>query len=82
MMPVDPAALDCRHSRAHLGHTFDAESGWCVHGCGVRDDGLVIAHRSGTAIAAPGGQRVPRPRTRAYSLDVPDITEPLHSRDD
>lgn len=51
----------CRPSRARLGHDFDPGSGWCIHGCGVRDDGLVIATRTARTIAPP---------------DVIDVTEP------
>lgn len=47
------SAYSCRPTRAALGHTFDPDSGWCVHGCGVRDDGLVMNTRTGVVIAQP-----------------------------
>ncbi len=31
-------------------HLFSVDSGWCVHGCGVRDDGLVLSLLSGAPI--------------------------------
>lgn len=40
------SALDCTHGRAHA---FDPDSGWCAHGCGVRDDKHVV-NRAGTVI--------------------------------
>lgn len=38
-------ALDCRPGKTHA---FDVTSGWCGHGCGVRDDRRVIT-RAGDA---------------------------------
>ncbi|WP_419817014.1 hypothetical protein [Glaciibacter flavus] len=32
-------------------HQFDALSGYCIHGCGVRDDGHVVS-REGKVLAA------------------------------
>ncbi len=32
---------DCRPGKTHA---FDPESGWCRHGCGVRDDARVVTH--------------------------------------
>lgn len=35
--------LSCRPSRELKGHEYDSASGWCRHGCGVRDDGFVLS---------------------------------------
>jgi hypothetical protein len=32
--------MDCKFGKAH---DYAKESGWCIHGCGVRDDGRVIS---------------------------------------
>lgn len=31
--------LGCRIGRTH---EYDATSGWCIHGCGCRDDGRMV----------------------------------------
>lgn len=46
-----------------LRHEFDVVSGWCLHGCGWREDGQ-SAHQN------------PHPR-HASNEDI-DITEPRH----
>ena len=46
-------------------HRFDPASGWCAHGCGVRDDGLVASARTGKVIAAPSR----RPGNAAITAD-------------
>jgi len=38
--------LNCVPNRTHR---FDSESGWCAHGCGVRDDQHVV-NRAGTVV--------------------------------
>jgi hypothetical protein len=49
-----------------LPHRFDSSSGWCVNGCGWRDDGRSIYQ--------------PTPTTATYPpLDCPDVTEPRRS---
>lgn len=74
----------CRPWRSALGHDFDADSGWCVHGCGVRNDGRVIAVRDArplvpgraAPVPLPGAERAARPR-----VDYPDVTEPRRGQD-
>lgn len=69
----------CRAWRSALGHRFDPESGWCIHGCGVRDDGRVIAIRDARPLApgkpasVPPTAREPLPR-----IEYHDVTEPRH----
>lgn len=41
----------CRHFST--GHTFDEISGWCIHGCGVRDDGLIFKVNRGIVATGP-----------------------------
>lgn len=36
------AAFECRPGKRHA---FNYYSGWCAHGCGVRDDGRVVSRR-------------------------------------
>lgn len=45
----------CRKFRTDQGrsHTFDQLSGWCIYGCGNRDDGKVIARDGRTLDAGP-----------------------------
>lgn len=40
------SALDCTPGKQHA---FDPDSGWCAHGCGVRDDRHVV-NRAGTVV--------------------------------
>lgn len=44
--------FECRPGKAHLYATDGDGSGYCVHGCGNRDDGLVRT-RHGDIIAYP-----------------------------
>lgn len=41
----------CRHYS--IGHTFDPISGWCIHGCGVRDDGRIVKVQKGEVASGP-----------------------------
>jgi hypothetical protein len=59
-------------------HDFDAESGWCIHGCGHRDDGRVI-NSAGRTIRnpAPGFTRhahTPDPQPDTPLLDLEELT--------
>lgn len=44
-------ATQCARHRIETGrsHTFDPVSGWCQHGCGVREDGR-ITNKSGSIL--------------------------------
>lgn len=35
------------------GHTFDPVSGWCVHGCGHREDGRMFITARGVVAEGP-----------------------------
>lgn len=39
-------ATECRPYRNGAPHDFDSNSGWCVHGCGNRDDGRIITRQA------------------------------------
>lgn len=41
----------CRHFST--GHTFDEVSGWCIHGCGQRDDGRLVKVHKGEILPGP-----------------------------
>lgn len=62
------SATNCRPWAAR--HRFDAGSGWCGNGCGVRDDGRVIA-RSGTPIATARTEPAPPPPPEALDFTAP-----------
>lgn len=55
-------AHGCRPNRTH---SFDSVSGWCRHGCGVREDARVL-NRAGDVIL-PGRELTPE--QKAYYLD-------------
>jgi hypothetical protein len=42
-------ARECRPGKRHR---YDPVSGWCVHGCGNRDDGRVVT-RGGDVVTRP-----------------------------
>lgn len=46
-----------------LRHEWDPASGWCLHGCGWRED----------------GRSAYRPQRRRHTADDVDITEPRRS---
>jgi hypothetical protein len=48
------SATDCRPGRTHK---FNHESGWCDHGCGVRNDGRIVTR--GGAVVRPGPTEQP-----------------------
>lgn len=58
---------DCRPYRAGQLHDFDPVSGWCAHGCGVRDDGRVINMHTGQPIANASE----RPATTPTTVEQP-----------
>ena len=68
------SAYDCQPHRADLGHDFDAVSGWCVHGCGVRDDGRIVNVRSGSPVRTASHQPAAGPQTVEHA--PPQPTEP------
>lgn len=72
---------DCRPYRAGRPHMFSPVSGWCVHGCGVRDDGRVVNVLTGSVIA-PGPHGVDyAPRTEYDDAAPFDFAEPRRGAD-
>jgi hypothetical protein len=50
------SAIDCRPGRQHR---FNRQSGWCVYGCGNRDDGRIVTR--GGAEVRPSATERPLP---------------------
>lgn len=46
----DRAARDCIRGRHHI---FHADSGWCIRGCGNRDDGRIVTWLGGVIDPGP-----------------------------
>lgn len=38
------------HRPIDARHEFDSTSGWCVHGCGARDDGMLVRTVTGKVL--------------------------------
>lgn len=73
-------AHNCIPSRGARGHWFDADSGWCIHGCGVRSDGRVV-HLLPRRTLADRPTAPARPAAHRTLADVIDITQPRRGFD-
>jgi len=65
-------ATDCRPGKTHR---FATASGWCLWGCGVRDDGRIVTR--GGAVVRPGPHEQPHQFQPAALDGFEDYTERL-----
>lgn len=64
----------CVPHRATQPHEFHAASGWCIHGCGVRDDGAHYEMRRGVWIRT-GADLTPE-QIEFYARRAEQVTAP------
>lgn len=57
-------------SRPEAAHTFDPVSGWCWHGCGIRDDGLETSPAGNIRRTATRTAEPTTPATYQPALDL------------
>jgi hypothetical protein len=60
--------LNCTPARAAAGktHRYDRRSGWCIYGCGVRDDGRIVNHWG--TIIADGPEYTPEEQSYLFTI--------------